>query len=336
MPPRLIKIVIKNKHVRGLEMISSLKLLFNAGVSTLLFVSSQAQDLPTLPASFDSSLYHPMDLDRHCKDHHGWTAHALQTGDHAYNLWRCRVWWSTNHPISLDSVCKEQYGQSYTYALLGGHANHWACVDWADAKHEVVPVVMISSEYFWDSESIKKAVESSASVLDHVCEWYSIHTETGQTFSVNRPIVHISPKSDNNNDWNTPKPGTDPRYALLYAAVEEAMKTTLGEWPEDIIVPIFVYLGPDAQDYGAAALGQYAVAASDAASCGTTDDDFYCGLYGTAHELGHSFGLSHPCELDPVPDNCNLSIMQNPSNFIEDAVLLEHEKETLNNSPFFA
>ncbi len=71
----------------------------------------------------------------------------------------------------------------------------------------------------------------------------------------------------------------------------------------------------------------------------TYDPVGYCqggGPDGTiAHEIGHAFGLAHPCDLTPPPQNCNQTVMQTHLGF-PTIGLLKFESGQLSRSPFFA
>lgn len=316
------------------------------GASTFL-VTAIAAAAPPVPASFDSSLYRPMDLQRHCRQTYGASASVVLTGDHAYE-WKCQRG-GTRFSLSMDQVCARQWGRQYSPVLLGAHAYDWACVSWSEARHRVAPLVIVARDYMFDISRVSDGVAASAAALERVRAWYADAMDTGQTFEAVRPVVHLSlvPAAEWNalscitgqirdRDPACPDQTSPPdRFVLLERAVEEAERTSLGSTSEAVVVPIFIYTGNHSEGFwlGAASQGKFAMVPPDVASCGL--DEPFCGLYALGHEIGHNFGLIHACEYEPRSPDCGSSIMQNPGN-IAAALLLPEEQAQLRSSPYFS
>jgi hypothetical protein len=172
--------------------------------------------------------------------------------------------------------------------------------------------------------------------------------KSGRTFRLALPILHLSNNTSeyfNELSCLSADPKDCPNeckdqtsnaswFDYFYAVRDEAQATSLGASPLHISVPVYVYTGPDSKPFwlGAAALTPFSVNPPDIAVC--PEDDISCGLYSAGHELGHTFGLGHSCQLQPVIVSCRNSIMENPRDILK-AILLEQEQESLNASPYF-
>ena len=319
-------------------------------------MSMSMPDKPKPPTPVNG-IYNPISkntLNKFCRSKYGSTGLAVPDEDGVD--WYCRVTddvldEDALYAISIDDVCQDNFGSNYGAVLLGGDSSHWACVDWSgdDASYIVVPVLIISDEYTSDSNRIDDAISSVKAAMERVQYWYWRKMKSAKTFRLSQPIVTMSDKSA--EDWNelsclTASPEDRPeqckdsssdndRFGYYYEAQAEAMKTSLPRWPNKQLVVIFVYSGPDSGLFwlGAAAAGPYSANPPNIAVCPVDSDN--CGLYSIGHELGHSFGLKHSCEIVQKP-KCYGGIMQNPGDDgVLGSVLFRKEQEVLEVSPYF-
>mmetsp|Transcript_27503 Transcript_27503/g.79302 ORF Transcript_27503/g.79302 Transcript_27503/m.79302 type:complete len:391 (+) Transcript_27503:1070-2242(+) len=320
-------------------------------------MSLSMPDKPKPPASL-GDIYKPVTrtiLNKHCRSEYGSTGLAVPDEDGVD--YYCRVTddvldEDALYAISIAAVCNDEYGSSYDDVLLGGNSDAWACVDWAGdgASYIVVPVLVIADDYTTESDgNIDDAISSVTAAMERVQSWYRHKMKSGRTFRVSRPILKMSDKSA--QEWNelsclTASPADRPqecidqssesdRFGYFYEAQAEAMQTSLPQWPLKQLVVIFTYSGPDSAPFwlGAAAAGPYSANPPNIAVCPEESDT--CGLYSIGHEIGHSFGLSHNCEIVKKP-KCYEGIMQNPGDAgVLNSILFRKEQEVLDASPFF-
>jgi hypothetical protein len=294
-----------------------------------------------------------MDLAGYCRSF-GQNYYAQNTSDHAYG-WECTDNLNT-FGIDTGAVCRSQWGSNYKAVLKGNYKYDWSCTGWSDANHKVVPVVIVSSEYFYNVDEVNAGIQAYAARMLKTRSWYSNHMYSGKTFSLVKPVVHLSLK--NNSVWRnlsclTADPSDRPaecpdhkapadRGKLFYAMVNEVKYLFNNKKTKtDIIAPIFIYTGTDSEPFwlGAASLTvddvKYDALPPNIGACSVNDE--YCGVYAIGHEMGHSMGLGHTCDLDTVPTGiCGYSIMENPSNNFEQAILFPEEQEVLERSPFMS
>lgn len=286
-------------------------------------------------------------LNAYCQDKYGGDAFALQGGGNFD--WNCEDDGSVlENNVPISDVCEYQWGPGHDEALLGGTADDWACVDWDDAQYMIVPVIVVAGDIVSDSEDIARSITSVTAVVERVRAWYKRKMDSGRTFHALQPILRLSTESS--DYWNdlsclTGSPSDraeqcvdqespSDRFGYFYEVQAEAQATSLGPAPRNIVAPVFVYTGPDSAPFGlgAAAAGPFSVNPPSVAVCPEYSDT--CGLYSVGHEMGHSFGLGHSCEIVAEP-RCYLGMMQNPGDDILDAVLFGKEQKVLDDSPYF-
>lgn len=326
-------------------------------VASLAFSAMSVQARPAIDASFDSSTYKSIDLNRQCRAQYSRFSYAIRTGDHAYD-WRCNVNGAERN-IDTTSACKAQWGSTYRPVLLGGHAYDWACTNWSGTTNKVIPVVVIASEYFHNISAIEDAVQTAARVTQNTQDWFKDEMNSGKTFKTVRPIVKLS--LEPTSHWHDlsclsgrPAPFNDrpsicadrtspqARFDFFFEGRNEVSYLFDNKSSNtDIVVPVFIYTGnnSDAVRLGAASTRDtankiaFSVQPPNVAACNL--GDFWCGIYALGHETGHNFGLIHTDDLDPRPDNSTRSIMQTGGNKTTDMFLADAEQSALDSSSFF-
>ena len=348
----------ENASGKGRELNTMLEKTIDADEDWNVFfdVSSMSMSDPPQPppASAPDNIFEPVTLGiltKYCRDEYGSISSAVPDQD-GYE-WYCKVTddivdEDTLFIISIPDICLRQFSSNHVEVLLGGTSNDWACVDWNNnARFVVVPVLVVANDFHSDSIEISGAIESISAAMDRVQSWYQRKMKSGKTFRLVRPILRLSEKSG--KEWNelsclTASPSDRPqecvdmsseadRFGYYYEGQAEAMATTIPSWPQEQTVPTFIYTGPDSEPFwlGAAAAGPYSINPPNISVCPKDSDD--CGLYSIGHELGHSFGLVHSCEIVSKP-RCYNGIMENPPNILK-AVLFGKEQDMLNTSPYF-
>jgi len=315
------------------------------------------QAAPPLPGLSTAPYGQSLDLNRYCRENYHPSAFAQTTGTHLYN-WKC-VHNGANLTIDMDNGCRQQHGSLFRAIAFGNHVYDWGCVNWANGDNLVVPVVIIASDYFYDIGAANAGIANAARVLTEVRDWYGEEMFNGKTFTVARPLAHLSLK--NKNTWHelsclraSPSDpdypsecnsftGSVDRFGLFDEAIDEiSYLFAFAPSSVRIAVPVFVFTGTNSDAFFLGASGQpastnatsgvsYSVAPPEAAACDSGDT--YCATYSVGHELGHGFGLGHTCDFVPQSLSCNESIMETASP--PNAILTTREQNQLNTSPLF-
>ncbi|MFT7558988.1 MAG: hypothetical protein ACI93R_000891 [Flavobacteriales bacterium] len=310
---------------------------------------------PPLPDSFDSAPFEILNFDQHCKSMFGSEAFYDETGPHVYDG-GCSVN-DTQRTISVADICMTQYSLDHEPVLMGNAAGDWACTDWVDTEHKVIPLILVASDLIFDVAEVDGGINNSARVLENVRTWYADHMASGSTFSAVSPVIKFSSKTaqewvdlscmtgaiserDASCDPSLPETTDEDRFIYFFAAKDEAV-ALLADAPTTLnaYVSVFVFTGTDFDTtfLGAAAQGPstgkaYNVQAPQVAAC---DENLVeCGLFPVAHELGHNIGLAHSGEAFPNDPDKFKSVKQNP--FWPDALILEGEQTIIDASPFFS
>lgn len=299
--------------------------------------------------------FYGLNIDGYCKTNYGAGFTAVSTGQHAYN-WVCQDSSGTKKSLNMQTACQQQVHSTAVAVLTGGGVSDWKCAKWSEFNNQIVPIVVIASDFTYDLNSIKTAVANTAKVVNDVRNWYGTRTIGNMTFTTSQPLVVFSPNDAtfwNNLSCQTADIAERPngcgnqqpkdRYILLRTAkslVTPLFSSVIGK---TLDVPIFVYTGANSNTpkfgaggdvYNAAngAFIYYNVQPPTVAACDINVP--YCGAYALGHEMGHNFtNVGHTCDdRNPKPDNCANSIMQtgNPPN----AILVAEEQPAFQQSPF--
>ncbi len=286
---------------------------------------------------FDNSQYYAIDVNRAAQQQYGPTARATQICGHLY-CWRAVVN-GQQYSIDMQRAVAEQWGSGYVLGAVGVGIYDWRAVHWSALADEVLPVMPIASDYFWDVTAVEGGLANFRSVLVATRNWYQLRA--GKTFRLLQPLVVFLQSSQTAAQWNALSNITaidGHRYDFLYAVIAEYQRS----YPAPsralplALVP-FTGNSPDVW-LGAADYTGYAVAPPRATSitCPATGPlDYRCSdaTYAIGHELGHAFGLQHSCTVYPSDPNCAHSIMQ--VGHPQDAILLPGEITSLLATPFF-
>jgi len=300
---------------------------------------------------FTDEVFKLMDLNAYCGSTYGEEFSVTRDGDHAYD-WQCTDG-DVNYGISSGELCITQWGEDFRPVLLGNHSYDWACTDWSESNNQIVPVIIIASEFFRDIDTVNNAIEVFSDRMKITQDWYAEHMESGKTFTITKPVVRLSLTSSaiwheysclTASSEGRPEVCTDKTTpfdrGLLFSKMIDEVSYLFDNKNEEtnIVSPVFVYT----KDGGLFGLGAAANFINDVEfnaqppSIGACDfNDAECGIYAIGHEIGHNFDLGHSCNLEPVASNCYFSIMENPSNFFSKAILLDQEQEVLDSSSFF-
>ncbi|WP_338164324.1 M12 family metallo-peptidase [Vibrio sp. 10N] len=316
--------------------------------TALLVFSGSTLAQPNLSWEFSSAPYKKPDFQRYCQQQYGWDAIARKSGEHVYN-WQCAQ--GVNHyPMNVAAACRDQFGADHSPVTLGASAEDWRCTSWQEASNKVVPVIIVSANYFYNTTASDNAINAVAAVVQKVKAHYKAQMSSGKTFSLVEPIVALSLKSNQtwhdsscltspaehrNAECSSSLPATADRGRLFWDAVNEVKAQFANKNEQtDLVAPIFIFTGNEGEVFGlgAAALEwegvKYNVQPPSVAVCDVNDSQ--CGLYAVGHEIGHNFGLRHTCDVQPNLARCHESLMQTGR------ILMPFEQEILNKSAFFS
>src|SRR5690349_6262260 len=154
--------------------------------------------LVTLASPFDASQYFSIDVNRAAQQQYGSSATAVAVSNHLYG-WRAVVN-GTQYPIDMRRAVAQQWGSGYVLGAVGVGLYDWRAVHWSALPHEVLPVMVIASDYFYNVSAVQTGLSNLQSVLITTREWYRAAYSSaissfpnpplpGKTFNMLQPLV---------------------------------------------------------------------------------------------------------------------------------------------------
>ncbi len=120
---------------------------------------------------FDASAYYQIDYERAARTQWGPSAFAVQLpGDHLY-CWRAQVG-NALYPLDLRRAVAEQFGPGYVLGAVSITCPSWRAVHWSALTHEVLPVMVIASDYFFNVDAVIGAMANFQTTLGSIQAWY--------------------------------------------------------------------------------------------------------------------------------------------------------------------
>jgi hypothetical protein len=284
---------------------------------------------------FEIQHYFPIDVERAAREQWGATVRISATGEHLYD-WKAVVNGNIK-PIDMKRAVQSQYGAGWHLLTTGVNLYDWKAGRYQDWAHVVLPIMVLAADMFTAVHDVQCALWRFGTVLLRVQSWY--REQAGSSFRLMQPLVVQTHRSS--AQWDELSEITavnNHRYDLFYAAIAdfENLFAPPGDRLRIILAP-YSGLKPDVW-LGAAAASPYIVVPQRATSLicpssGTVDSRCSDALYAIGHELGHTFGLAHTCQVYPEKPDCSSSIMQTSKP--PEARLLPEELSILKTSRFF-
>jgi hypothetical protein len=174
-------------------------------------LQSQFLNLISLPV-FDASPYYQIDYERAARAQWGPSAFAVQdpsVGDHLY-CWRAQVG-NSLYPLDLRRAVAEQFGPGYVLGAVNITCPSWRAVHWSALTHEVLPVMVIASDYFFNVDAVIGAMANFQATLGSIQAWYgsALAAGSGRTpgyilssLHMLQPLVVFNQSSYTAAQWN--------------------------------------------------------------------------------------------------------------------------------------
>jgi len=241
--------------------------------------------------------------------------------------------------IDMTRAAREEWGMDFIAVYTGVHAYDWVAFNHKAHTNLVVPVMQVAPDYFWQVDDVRTAKSNFEAEIKIAQDFY--RNQLGETFEFLPTIVQYG--SLNSQKWyDLAQQSLDPAHRNDY--FDQSFYILNKEFL-NYINPNLIYLVTQFYDvdpdkvatkispYGALNRGNVSVVPGTVCLSPPTTP----GLFAIAHELGHAFGLPHTDTIpaDQRPSNWVESIMQNGWNGYPNAILLESEKNTLRQSPYF-
>lgn len=288
-------------------------------------------------------IFKPLELNKYVKAKYGNNARVIALNDHLYSL-RIELNGKQYH-LDINAAAKWFYGPNYIAIATGVHKFDWKAFNINELSYVVLPVLVVSKNMWGNINGVRKAKQQVLQALKITQSWY--HKQVGKTFRFVNDVVVIDSPFDS-NQWNyfaqvtnrkdsvqpDPFPNEDNRF-ILKDRLQGRTSQVFGNLKAHNVIFFstpFTGLGKHASGAGAGACRSDNFAAQPPAISEPFSNPADV-IYSVGHELGHTFHLSHTCDMFPGNAKCWDSIMQNPNR--AKMTLLPQEKQHLINNPFF-
>jgi hypothetical protein len=283
---------------------------------------------------------------------YGPDAQLVSNGPHAFD-WKIRKGQQLGN-VDFNSVFKALHGPRFRAATFGAAREDWYAIDFDSGRHEILPIIIVANEMFGHIGQVQLAKDNFKANIGLAQAWY--RAKLGRTFAVVNEVMTIQSRSSG-DQWNAwahrtslPDPVPPPKIPnrdVLLREQQGTLERAFGrrvETPSSIVcVGVYTGKGLNASGFGAIndfVGGHFSTQAPlmtefHGPAYKDTEHLNIAATYSIVHELGHAFGLPHPdTRPDPKDPLSAYSIMGNPTNFFDKAILLDAEKNELIRSPF--
>ncbi|GAA4800430.1 hypothetical protein [Lysobacter hankyongensis] len=297
---------------------------------------------------------------------YGKGAQLVATGEHASD-WRVRVGQNMHH-VDFNRIVALLHGPRFRAVAMGAGRGDWRAIDFDSGQHEILPVVIVASELSRNVDGVRAAIDNLLGNLRITQAWYG-HQLNGKSFRFVQGAIVIW-SSASANEWDlwakttsipdviVPNPANpthvipnpadqfpaEDNRELLLRRMEGTVGNAFGRRIDTngTILCVAPYIGRGMAASGAGAINRWHFSAQPPSMTEYNGENFAAkdrartdAIYSVGHELGHAFGLPHPdTRPDPKDPQSGYSIMGNPTNFFDKAILLNVEKSELMRSPF--
>ncbi|PYP54990.1 MAG: hypothetical protein DMD44_16130 [Gemmatimonadetes bacterium] len=217
--------------------------------------------VPPTPPVFDASQYFAISVDLAAQQQYCRTfpsvrctnVTAARVSDHLYG-WRAVVN-GQQFSIDMQRAVRDQFGSDYILGAVGVGIFDWRAVHWsALVSNEVLPVMLIANDYFWNVGAVQAGLANFKSVLATTRRWYakamSAYGGLPRTFHVLQPLVVFLQSKYTAAQWNfltTLNPYSGPFPGFWLTLVSNASGSAYGSvspYGPRVLVAVFTGNSP--------------------------------------------------------------------------------------------